>query len=135
LILLLSLAGIVVGLSTVLGLIHTGFEFLLWVVCGIAFGAILGNAVPQQPFRHGFLTGFIAAILSALVQVVLFDHYLTANPEAALSFGQLPEGMYPQVVILILAPLVAGLNGLFFGLCAWLAAKVLTRSRPGARHA
>lgn len=132
---LLSLAGIVVGLSTVLGLIHTGIEFVLWVVLGIAYGAILGNAAPQRPFPHGFLTGFIAGMLSALTQVIFFENYLTANPEAALSFGQLPEGMYPQVLILILAPLVSGLNGLFVGLLAWLAAKVLARNRPGGAGA
>jgi hypothetical protein len=136
LILLLALTGIAVGVSTILGLVHSGTEFLVWIGLALVFAYVIARGAPKRPFLHGFLTGFIGSMLATIVQCIFFDGYLETNPQAVMSFSQLPDGVYPQVAILVLSPITSSINGLFVGLLSWVASRFLARAQgPGPRPA
>lgn len=135
LILLLSLAGVVVGVLSVAGVLPSGAEFVTWIVLAFAFAVVLGQGARQRPFSNGFVAGFLASLFAALIQVALFERYLSTHPAAVMTLDQLPDGWYPQIGLLMLAPLAAGLNGLLVGALSWAAARVMPGARAGGTGA
>src|SRR5438552_1783326 len=106
LVLTLSLAGLLVGLATILGLVHSGIESILWLAIGLLFAFVIAARAPSRPFLHGFLSGLLAGILCEIVQAALFDRYLAANPKAAESFNALPTGTSPRVLLIRASPII-----------------------------
>jgi hypothetical protein len=133
LVLTLSLLGLLVGIASVTGLLHSGVESIVWCLLGIGCGIVLGIKAPGKLFLHGFVTGLLAGVLSQIIQVLFFGSYLSHNPSAMESFQRLPADVPPRVLVILLTPIVAGLFGVFTGFFAWAASRVLVRKpRPAA---
>jgi hypothetical protein len=133
LVLLLSDFGLAMGVASLLGLIPRGVELWLWLGITVVCAVWIAKKVATRRFLHGFLVGLISGMLSPLIQVAFFPLYLRNNPYAAESFGQLPSGMSPRLLILIMTPLLGLFFGLVLGCLAWLAGKVLRRQEPAER--
>ncbi len=132
LVFLLSLSGLAIGLATTFGLVHAGVEKFVWLVVVVLLAIVIARRAPRRPFVHGVFTGFLAGVLCLFVQGLMFDAYLAHNPSAAQSFQQLPRGMSPRVLMVVLAPLLGALYGVLVGLLAFAIARLTGRSRVPA---
>src|ERR1051326_5036618 len=132
LVLTLSLAGLLVGLGTVFGLVHSGIESIVWCGLAIVFAFVIAARAPSRPFLHGFLVGLIAGVRCELLQAAFLDRSLARNPKAADSFTRLPQGMSPRLLLVVSAPIIGGLYGVVIGFFAWIASKLIRRRTPAA---
>jgi hypothetical protein len=131
LVLKLSLLGLIVGACSVTGIVRSGSEGYAWLVVAVVSALVIGRAAVTRRFLTGFVAGFLACVLSVLVQVAFFDRYLHFNPEAVNSFRSMPADVPPRILVLLLMPIVAAFNGCVVGFLSWVAARVLSR-KPAA---
>ncbi len=123
---MLSVAGIVMGVTSVLGWTQHR-EGVLWLVIAIASAFVIAREAPRALFRHGFWTGLLAGIASPLIQCAFYSTYLANNPDSAAQIQTMPANWNPRVMLLIFAPLMGLVNGLGIGLLSWVASKFMRR--------
>ena len=99
LVLVLSLLGLVVGILSILGILRSGLESIVWLVIALFYGAAIAARAPGKFFLHGFLTGLISGALASLVQAAFIGQYLAHNPKAAESFKILPANLPPAILV------------------------------------
>lgn len=132
LVLMLAALGLLIGIGSVTGLIHTGVESIIWLVVLIVTAVAVLKLAPGRPFRHGFVAMFIGGLLSQLVVVLFFDRYLSLNADAAVSFERLPRDLPPRIFVLLCSPLMAAFFGLLAGTLSWAMTRVFARKRTPA---
>ncbi len=128
---MLGLLGVVVAGTTIVGLVHAGWETALNLVVALAIAGVLANRAPGKFFLHGLLAGALCSALTSICQGVFMSQYLANNPKAVDAFKALPAGMSPQVLVLVAIPLTAGLAGIVTGLLTLLWAK-FSRPKPAS---
>ena len=121
---MLSVAGIVMGIASVMGWTQHR-EGVLWLVIAIASAFVIAREAPGKYFLHGLWTGLLAGIASALIQLAMYSTYLANNPDSAAQIQTMPANWNPRVLLLIFAPLIGLLNGLVIGFLGWLGARML----------
>jgi hypothetical protein len=131
LVLALSLLGLIVGVGSIFGLIPTGWETGVWAVIALVCAGVLAARAPGKLFLHGFLTGFIAGVLSTLCQALFVNQYMAHNARAADVLATHPAGLSPAVFVVLAAPIWAVLLGLVIGLLAWIGGR-FARPKPAA---
>jgi len=127
---ILSLAGVVMGVVSVLGWIQR-IEFVLWLVIAISSAFVIAREAPRSFFLHGFWTGLLAGIASPLIQCAMFPTYLANNPESAAQMQTMPASMNPRFLLMIFAPIIGLANGAVVGLLSWIASKMIKQRVPG----
>lgn len=125
LILMLSLFGLVAAVASILGYLQSGLETVVTAVIAIVCSLVLARQAPGKFFLHGLVTGFISGALMSLAQAAFMSTYLAHNPKAAETFKTLPANMTPAILVLVMTPLTAGLNGAVTGLLTWLAVRFM----------
>ena len=123
---MLSLAGVVMGVASVLGWTQR-IEFVMWLVIAISSAFVIAREAPGKFFVHGFWTGLLAGIASPLIQLALYSTYLANNPDTAAQVETMPQNMNPRVVLLIFTPVIGLLNGAVLGLLSWGTSRVIKR--------
>ena len=126
LIAMLSVAGVVMGVASVLGWTQHR-EGVLWLVIAIASAFVIAREAPRAFFLHGFWTGLFAGIASTLIQCALYSTYLANNPDSAAQIQTMPATWNPRVMLLIFAPLLGLANGVVIGLLSWVASRMIKR--------
>ena len=126
LIFLLSLFSIVLAAASILGFIQS-FEWLMWLVVGIYCGWQFAGKVTDDFFLHGFYLGILNGILNSTFKAVFFHAYISNNPRMAHEFANLPQDLSPQLVLLIMGPIIGAFSGVVFGVLAFLASRVRKR--------
>lgn len=121
---MLSVAGIVMGIASVMGWTQHR-EGVLWLVIAIASAFVIAREAPGKYFLHGLWTGLLAGIASALIQLAMYSTYLANNPDSAAQIQTMPANWNPRVMLLIFAPVIGLLNGLVIGFLSWLGARML----------
>ena len=123
---MLSVAGVVMGVASVLGWTQR-IEFVLWLVIAIAAAFVIAREAPRAFFLHGFWTGLLAGIASPLIQCALYATYVANNPDTAAQLQTMPANWSPRVVLLVFAPLMGLAYGACVGLLSWIASKMIKR--------
>jgi len=123
----LSGFGMAMGIASVFGL-TAGKEGFLWLLIGIFCAYWIARSQSAKFFHHGFLVGLLSGIVAPIIQAIFFSTYLANNPESAAQFNQLPAGLEPRLFTLILAPIIGLISGLFLGLFAIVASKLMKKS-------
>ena len=127
LVVLLSLLGLVIGFASVAGFLQSGAETGSYCILAVVCATLIARLVPSRHFLHGFLTGFLAAVLGTLVEVLFFDRFLANNPKAVEAFQRIPSDVPPRVLVILMTPIVAACLGVFTGFLAWAAFKAFGR--------
>lgn len=125
LVVLFSLSGLAMGAATLAGVIPRGLELPLWAVIAVIAAILIGRSPIRRRFLSGFLTGFLAWLLSLVVILLFFDAYLKNNPSATQAFSTLPPNMSPRLFLAVLAPIIAICYGLVIGVLSMLAGKLV----------
>lgn len=121
---MLSVAGVVMGIASVMGWTQHR-EGVLWVVIAIASAFVIAREAPGKYFLHGLWSGLLAGIASSLIQCGMYGTYIANNPDTAAQIQTMPANWNPRVMLLIFAPLLGFANGLVIGLLSWLGARML----------
>ncbi|MEO8447230.1 MAG: hypothetical protein ABI528_07020 [bacterium] len=119
----LTLFGILMGLVSVLG-IAKNFEWLLWLIIAVISGAVIAKVADRQIFTKGVVVGLFDGIFSSIIQGIMFNTYLSNNPDSIDGFKQIPIALEPQYVILFSGPFAGILFGLVIGFVAFMIDKV-----------
>lgn len=119
--------GILMGVLSLFGY-TVGLELILWLVIAVLCAVVIAKVLAVKHFVTGLLVGLFDGIFNSIVQSAFFDTYLSNNPRVAEGFGPVPGGLDPRMFVLIAGPFVGLLYGLFLGLVAWLAGKVIRKS-------
>ena len=125
----LSCFGVVLGVASVLGVIHPGQERWFWLVTAVVSIIVIARAAPGRYFMHGFLVGLFAGMLAPLIQGLAFNSFLAHNPSADEAFKRLPASIPPRVLVICTAPVLGIATGLILGLFTWLAGKLMGRKQ------
>lgn len=121
-------AGALFAVATILGWIHgyeRGIALALLLIAAIA----LARGVPERPFTHGFLGGFLAAELAVLLQALFLEIYFDNNPEYRAI--EIPFGLEARTATFLLSPLNAVVAGLIVGALVWGLRRTMSRRRAG----
>ncbi len=117
-IVLLSLAGALMGAASLFGLTR-GIELYLWIVIALTTAVVVARTTNQKQFLHGFLSGTGMGIVNGIVQALFLPIYLSYNPDAAGQLSQNSFGFLPEVFIFLFSPVIGIVYGLVVGgVCA-----------------
>jgi hypothetical protein len=120
---ILSLLAIVLAAASILGFVQS-HEWLLWLIVGAYCAWQFAGKVNDDFFLHGFYLGILDGILNSTAKAIFFDSYLSKNPRMVEEFRSLPQDLSPQMVLLIMGPIIGAFSGVAFGVLAVLASKV-----------
>ena len=126
LIFLLSLLSIVLAIASILGFVKS-YEWLMWLIIGVYCGWQFAGRVSDDYFLHGFYLGILDGILNSVAKALFFNPYISNNPRMVEEFSNLPQDLSPQVVLLIMGPIIGAFSGVVFGVLAFLASRVRKR--------
>lgn len=118
-----STVGIAVGGASVAGAPELLLRVLL-IPFGILAAAWLARHVAVRPPLHGFLIGFLAGALTAVVQAVFVDALIANNAATAATFDRLPERVTPVQHVLSFAPVIGLFQGVALAVFTWTAGNV-----------
>jgi hypothetical protein len=122
---LLSSFGVLMGISSVFGLLQD-IEWILWILTGVVSAAIMGRFVKKRHFSHGFYLGLLNVLLATSIQVIFFKEFLSNNSRFAERLESISISMEERVFFLLLAPAVGILSGLVLGTMTFTAAKFIS---------
>lgn len=123
LIFLLSLLSIVLAAASILGFVKSQ-EWLMWLIMGLYCGWQFTGRVKDDFFLHGFYLGILDGIFNSVAKALFFSSYISNNPRMAEEFRNLPQDLSPQMVLLIMGPIIGAFSGVAFGVIAVLASKL-----------
>lgn len=129
LIFLLSLLSIVLAAASILGFVKSQ-EWLMWLIIGLYCGWQFAGRVNDDFFLHGFYLGILDGIFNSAAKALFFGSYISNNPRMAEEFRNLPQDLSPQMVLLIMGPIIGAFSGVAFGVIAVLASKLRKRRLP-----
>ena len=114
--------GLLFGVLTVMGVIPdaAGTQRLALVFLGV-LGVAVGLRVPDRPFLHGLVAGFVAGLIAIEIQAIFLTTYFANNPQWANL--EMPFGWPPRVVTAVLGPLNAVVAAAIGGAVAWTASR------------
>lgn len=76
----LSLFGVILGIFNVMAF-AVNFEWILWLVGWTVTSLVVSKKLKERYFIHAFATGFLMAILSDLIRVIMYDTYIESHPD------------------------------------------------------
>lgn len=120
-----GVAGIAFASMTIAGWIH-GWEGRVALAIFVVFGVLIVRRAPRRPVLHGFITGFLSALIAIELQAAFLPIYFDNNPDYALI--EIPFGLPARLATAIFAPINAAIGGLLTGGIVWLIGKFW---RPG----
>jgi hypothetical protein len=124
LILSLSLLGIVFGIASVFGF-TSGREWLAWFIIGVYSAWKFARRSREELFLHGFYLGIFIGCFSSVIQALFISTYLANNPRMIEALNELPQGLHPAVVVLIMGPIIGTVSGVVFGVLAAIIGKLV----------
>ena len=123
LIFLLSLLSVVLAIASILGFVKSN-EWLMWLIIGAYCGWQFAGRVTDDFFLHGFYLGILDGILNSAAKALFFNLYISNNPRMAGEFRNLPQDLSPQMVLLIMGPVIGAFSGVAFGMLTVIASKL-----------
>lgn len=117
LILLLTLAGLLMGTATIY-FVPAKFEALLGTPVFIICAWFIGRYAGDKYFKHGFISGMLNAIIVTVMKVSLSGVYFSNHPAEAALFGKMSKesGATMQQAMLLMGIFSSVFSGLIMGL-------------------
>lgn len=121
----LSLFGLIMAFATV-SLIPEKVEFFFWLVIFVFCAYMIARVCREKHFWHGFLVSIFNSVCITAVHFIFFDGYVAHHPDmAAMSNNMGYFGTHPRVMMLCMAIPFGAMFGLFQGLFAFVASKIV----------
>jgi hypothetical protein len=120
----LSALGLLNSLLTIYGVYGSAGKWIGWLLFVVNL-VVLGRYAKRKFFMHGFLTGLVSGLLGGMVMYLLYDTYLSNNPEIAEAFSKMPQSMDPKTQMMIWMPFGVAVSAVLLGLLTMLAGKFL----------
>jgi hypothetical protein len=122
----LSLVGVAVAIAGVFGWMGK-IEPFLWLVIFVLYAVVIAKKVDGRFFLHGFLVSVVNGVWIAVIHSLFFPTYMANNPDMIASYEKFPHSIPPQVMMLIVGPIIGVLTGLVAGLFAYIAGKMMKK--------
>jgi phage-related protein len=74
------------------------------------------------------LVSVLNGIWISVIHATYFSLYIKNNPEMMAGYQQLPQGISPRAMMLIVGPIIGVVTGVIAGLLALIAAKIVRRN-------
>lgn len=124
----LSLFGFIMAFGTI-SLIPDHVEPFFWLVIFIFCAYIIAKVCTGKYFAHGFLLSVFNSVYITAAHAVFYDSYVAHHPEMAKMSSNMPMQDHPIIFMIILGPIMGAAFGLFQGLFAFIASK-LVKKKP-----
>ena len=125
LVLQLSLFGLIMAFATV-SLIPEKLEFIFWIIIFAFVGYVLAKVGTGKYFWHGFMVSIFNSIWLVAVHLMFFDSYIAHHPDMSkMNEGVSYFATHPRMFMLITAVPFGIFFGLFQGVFAWIASKLV----------
>jgi len=125
LILQLSLFGLIMAFATV-SLIPEKVEFVFWLAIFVFVALVIAKAAPGKYFLHGFLVSVFNSIWITAVHIIFVNSYNIHHPDMAkMSENAGYFTTHPRIMMLCMAIPFGVMFGLFQGLFAFVASKLV----------
>ena len=131
LILLLSPFGVAMAFATVFGLPRS-IEMLLWLIIFVIYAILIVKNAEGKYFLHGFLVSVVNGVWIGIIHSAFFSTYIANNPGMMESYQKMPQFLSPQVMMLLVGPIVGAVTGVIAGVFSLIAANVMKKSKQQA---
>jgi len=122
---LLSLFAAAMGIGTVF-VIPSKIEPLFWLPIFVVCAYVIAKRAPGRPFLHGFVLALFNCVWITTTHVVFAATYLARHPDEAAMNAKAP--LPPQVMMLLVGPVIGVVSGVVQGLFALVASKLVSKS-------
>lgn len=126
LIFLLSLFGLAMAISTVF-YISSEAEPVFWAVIFIVCAYLVAKNCSSKYFLHGLYISLLNAVWITASHILLFDSYMANHPEQVTMMTKMPFPDSPRLMMLFTGPVIGLVSGLFLGLFAFIASKIIKK--------
>lgn len=124
LILLLSLFGLAMAVGTIHA-IPPDVEPLFWLGIFLVCAVAIARRAPGRFFLHGFLVSLLNSVWMTGGHILFYRTYLAGHPREAAMMSSMPIPDAPRLMMLLMGPIVAIATGVFLGLLAHVASKIV----------
>jgi len=126
LILQLSFFGLIMAFAT-LSLIPEKIEPAFWLVIFIFCAWVIAKRAGGKYFLHGFVLSLANSVWITIVHCIFCLTYMTNHPDMGPDKMHMPLSMqnHPRELMIIMAPIFGAIFGLFQGLFALIASKIV----------
>ena len=122
----LSLFGLIMAFATI-SLIPEHFEFIFWIVIFIFCAWVIAKRTGGKYFLHGFLLSIANSVWITIAHSIFCLSYMNHHPDMSPDKMNMPLSLrdHPREVMLIMAPIFGIIFGVFQGLFAFIASKIV----------
>jgi hypothetical protein len=122
----LSLFGLIMAFGTI-SLIPDKIEPLFWLVIFIVVAYLIAKTCTKKFFLYGFLVSMFNRVWIMAAHVLFYHPYAAHHPEMVNMFPPSALSNHPRVLMLLVGPFMGAIFGLFQGLFAFIASKMVKR--------
>ena len=128
LIIQLSVFGLIMALGTI-SLIPEKIEPAFWLVIFIFCAVVIAKGCTGRYFLHGFVLSLFNSVWITAVHVIAYRSYAAHHPDIATMTDSMGAYLstHPRVAMILMAPVFGIVFGLFQGLFAFIASKVVAK--------
>ena len=126
LLLLLSLFGLIMAGATV-SLIPEKTEPIFWIIIFIVCAYIIAKKCIGKYFLNGFVLSLLNSVWITAIHIIYCSAYLRNHTDMSPANMHMPASMWthPRELMLIMGPIFGAIFGLFQGLLAYIASKIV----------
>jgi hypothetical protein len=128
LILQLSLFGLAMAIATVY-VIPSTIEPAFWLVIFLICAYLIAKRSGGLHFFHGVLLGLANSVWITAAHVLLYDSYIAHHAQEAALMQNARLPVSPRAMMAIVGPVVGLLSGIILGLFAFVAGKLVKKSK------
>jgi len=122
----LSLFGLAMAIATVY-FIPSNIEPAFWLVIFILCAYLIAKNCTEKYFLNGLCVSLLNCVWVTGAHIILYDTYIANHPKEAAMMTQMPIAVSPQVMMLIMGPVVGLVSGTVLGLFALVASKIVKK--------
>jgi len=132
LILQLSLLGLVMAFGTV-SIIPEKIEPACWLVIFFFCAYIIAKKCTEKYFLHGFVLSLFNCVWITVIHTSYYTTYILHHADMSPAQMHMPAPMltHPRELMLITGPIFGVVSGLFQGLFAFIASKIVKKEMAG----
>jgi hypothetical protein len=120
----LSLFGLAMAIATVF-IIPTDIEQIFWLAIFILCAYLIAKKCIEKYFLNGLLVGLCNTIWVTSAHIVFYNTYIAKHDQEAAIMTIMQISINPKLMMLILGPIIGILSGLFLGLFALIASRLI----------
>jgi uncharacterized membrane protein YfcA len=123
----LSAFGLAMAIATVY-YIPSNIEPFFWLVIFLLCAYVIAERCHEKYFLHGFLVSLMNCVWITTAHILLFDTYIANQPDKAEMLTKMPLPDSPRLMMLMMGTLIGIISGLFLGVFAFIASKIIKKN-------